>query len=285
MKTFWFPALVFALAVLVLLPSMKSVRAGQQVWGDMLYQFQCLPELDVMELRGLGTLGGQVQGMPMHRRKHVQSLHGIFSPRWYYSDSVERGFEREPAYFTCALSTGLVELIVLPEPLVEFSLLGGDWWRPTDNGTQSIAVTLRIAGRVILDDVPFYRCEDDAEISRLFYSAKGNGFSIKGRFGSLPGQQRTPPYDVKLSKETVVGFTIGRSDIVVQESAEPPTLAWIVRDGPLTAEDVYNSLLTTDPDPDRDGYACQYLGVDGLTPHRPPPAARPNASVDRRSPG
>ena len=275
-------AVLAAFSALTLLSSMKDARADVQVWGDMLYQFQCLPELDVVELRGLGALGERVQGMPMQRRKDLQAHHGIFSPRWYYSDSAERGFEREPTHFTCALSTGLVELIVLPEPTVEFSILGGDWWRPTDTETQSITVTLRIAGRVILDDVSFYRCEDDAEISRLFYFAEENHLSLKGRFGSLPGQQPTPPYDVKLSKDAVVGFDIEPHNIVVGESAAPPVLVWTIRRGPLTAADVYNPLLTSNPDPDRDGYACQYLGVDGLTPHRL--TAGPNASLDRRFP-
>lgn len=292
--TLLFAVLGLVVAVLALLAPTKGARADPIVWGDM-YQFQCVPELDVMELRAVSVRGKRAQRVADRPDKRLQDEHGFFSPRWYYSTGSEEDqndparvpnktndFVREPAHFNCALSAGLVELVILPEPLVVFAMSGGEWWKPVGDDIQSISVSLRIAGRLILDDIPFHRCEDDAGISRLFYNAAENRFSLKGWFGLLPGQEPRSS-DADRYRETTEEFMIDPDYITVPKPAEPPALPSTIRLGPLAVEDVYNPVLTSEPDPDQDGYACQYYGVDYLAPHRP--AIRPNAPVERHFPG
>ncbi len=281
-----FTVLAVAFGALALLAPTKDARADPIAWGDM-YQVQCIPELDVMELRAVSVRGKRAQRVADRPDKRLQDEHGLFSPRWYYSTGSEvdrndpervpnntNDFVRAPVRFSCTLSTGLVELVILPEPLVEFIVSGGEWWKPVGDDIQSISVSFRIAGRLILDDIPFHRCEDDAGISRLFYNAAENRFSLTGRFGLLPGREQ-PFSDADLYRQTTEEFLVDPDYITVPRPAQPPALPSTIRLGPLAVEDVYNPVLTSEPDPDQDGYACQYYGADYLTPHRP--AIRLNA--------
>lgn len=281
-----FAALACVLSTLAWFAPMKGAKADPIVWGDF-FQFQCVPELDVMELRAISVRGQKAQTAADRPDQHLQPRHNIFSPRWYYSTGSEEDrndlarvpnetndFVREPARFSCALSTGLAELVILPEPLVVFIVSGGEWWKPTGDDIQSISVSFRIDGRLILDDIPFHRCEDNAGISKLLYNAAEGRFELFGWFGFLPGQSQ-PPSEEDGHASTIIEFLIGPDYITVPRPAEPPALPSTIRLGPLTGEDVYNPPRTSEPDPDQDGYACQYYGVDYLSPHRP--AIRLNA--------
>ncbi len=280
-----FAVLVLVVAALALLAPTKDARADPIVWGDM-YQFQSGPDLDVMELRAVSIRGEKAQRVADRPDKRLLDEHGFFSPRWYYSTGSDvdqndparipnktNDFVREPLHFDCTLSAGLAELVILPEPLVIFIVSGDEWWKPVGEDFQSISVSFRITGRLILDDIPFHRWEDDAGISRLLYNAAENRFSLKGRFGLSPGQQQPVP-DAYRYRETTEELVIDPNYITIPRRAEPPALPSTIRLGLLAVEDVYRPVRTSEPDPDHYGYACQYYGVDYLAPHRP--AVRPN---------
>ncbi len=63
----------------------------------------------------------------------------------------------EPATFKCPLGVGPAELVLLPEPIEGYG--------------NSVAATLRIKGKVIVNDVPFHLCAHGGPITGLTYNA------------------------------------------------------------------------------------------------------------------
>lgn len=284
-------ALALILGALALIAPTRMAHAD---WWAEMYQVQCIPELDVLELRPFNVNSKiAVQAIIEQRNEPLEKQHGLYVPQWHYrfedaSEGVDSagavvfdpgGFFRWPARFTCQLSAGLVELVILPEPLTEI-------WHSDDGSLsgageriESISISLLVAGRLILDDISFLRCEDGARIFKFFYT--GGYFTLSGTFGQeQPTDGATPSRPIRPATKY---FWVGPALVDVNEGSgsSPPQNHQYAP--PLRAQDVLGPLPARIDEGEEDndeGYNCMYLGPDAPSPHRQP-AGPPGASWPR----
>lgn len=282
--------LALAVGALALIAPTKGARAD---WWAEMYQVQCIPELDVLELRPFDVNSKiAVQTIIEQRNERLEKQHGLYVPKWHYrfedaSEGVDStgavvfdpgGFFRWSARFTCELSAGLVELVILPEPLTEI-------WHSDDGSLsgagepmESISISLLVAGRLILDDISFRRCEDGARI--LNFSYTGRYFTLSGMFGQEQLTDHVAPSRPK--RRATKYFWVRPTLVDVEEGSgsSPPQVHQYAP--PLRAQEVLGPLPARIGEGEEDndeGYSCMYLGPDAPSPHRqpagPPGASRP----------
>lgn len=255
---------VAALGVLVLHAPM---RAAQADWWAELYQVQCIPELDVLELRPFHVNSEIAVHAVEQRNDRLEKEHGLFVPQWHYRDNDDSvrydfrgvlvnldGYVRWPARFDCPLSVGLVELIIYPEPLSDES----GW-------LESISVSMLVNDRLILHDIPFRRCEDNASIYELVY--EGGKFRLSGRFGWMAS--RIGDMSAKALRGGIKTFRVEAGPIEVSASYGNSSKLDLSRyTPPLMAEDVLNPAPPPHVRGEEESYHCEYRGPSGLTPYR-----------------
>lgn len=149
-----------------------------------LYQMTCLPALDLFEFRRLELWELDTRASVLNRhRRQFEKAYALYAAEWHMKfkgarPDVDSATSVEPKKFQCELSDGFVELIVRPEP------------RMTVFGV-SVSVTLLIAGRKIVNDLPFAACNIVDPISRVTYRSADRRLEFTGEFGGL----RTQPTD------------------------------------------------------------------------------------------
>jgi hypothetical protein len=132
---------------------------------------------------------------------------------------------------------------------------------------------------MILDDIPFRRCEDDAMISGFTY--EGGHLTLTGVFdqqrpidGATPRRPRRAATKYFFIKPRFVS-------VEVADASSPPELHTYAT--PLSALNVLGPVLARDNENLEEGYySCEYLGPDGATPHRQP--AGPSETTKPRFP-
>lgn len=258
-----FVALGLALGTLALLAPTKDARAD---WWAEMYQVQCIPELDVFELRPL-SVNSQIAVLAIEQRnEQLEKQHGLYVPSWHYRDDDDSvrydfqgkriypgGYVRWSARFICPLSVGLVELVILPEPLADEN----EW-------AESISISLLVNDRLILHDIPFRRCEDNAKLDEFVY--EGGNFRMSGRFrwmASMVGDA---------SKNAVRG---GFKNFRVEPGPINVTVDYGLSGhessrytAPLLAEDILNPAPPHHIRGEEEHYHCRYRAPGGLTPYR-----------------
>ncbi len=169
-----FGALALSLLAMLSLASPSPARADIQ---NDVFQVLCMPELDVLEVRELNILGEAAHKAIEESNEQLAKRYELYVPKWHGNlegDSDDPIFGIRPTRFECRLSPGLVELIILPEPL------------PSNfRNVYSIAVTLRVAGHLVIDDLPFFPCAVGGPISRLMFNAGEGYFTLDGQFGGI----------------------------------------------------------------------------------------------------
>ncbi|MGD9537025.1 MAG: hypothetical protein AB7P52_04645 [Alphaproteobacteria bacterium] len=216
---------VFTLLVAGGAALMAAGPARADISSDI-FQVLCMPELDVIEVRELWIQGETAFKAIERPNEQLKEAYGIYAPKWHDTRQLTWDDMRSTdlrTRFECRLSTGLVELTLLPEPLP-----------PHGWGVDaSIAVTLTVAGRMIVDDVPFALCENGGPITSLLYNATIDHLVLTGQFG---GKRPEPPY------AGLAGFTDIKRRFSVEPdglyAAEERSVGWRVRHGPLQATDI-----------------------------------------------
>jgi hypothetical protein len=239
------PLMALAIFVLVGLGSTGSLRA-QEFNSINVYQIVCIPELDLLEVRQLDFDGLDTPGRAIEHRRAIFEPRNLYSPHWHvrfnYYD-LDPDFGIEPTTFTCPLSSGLAELVVLPEPL------------PHRTVSISIAVTLRVGDRLIVDDVPFGHCVIEGPIVRLTYNAADRSLALEeGLNEPWSYSSRTfhndPFYPNRLT------FLVADTGL---RSLEPARVGWTVKAEPLRAVDIYSDFDEAERAGRADD-ACRYHG-------------------------
>ncbi len=150
-----------------------------------LYQMTCLPALDLFEFRRLELWDLDIRASVLTRqRNQLEKAYALYAAEWHMKfrgarPDVDSVTSVEPTKFQCELSGGLVELIVRPEPAL-LEILG-----------VSVSVPLQVAGRKIVNDVPFVAYNIVNPISRMIYRSADRRLEFTGEFGGL----RTQPTD------------------------------------------------------------------------------------------
>lgn len=112
--------------------ALASMVASHLTWIDpaqagprdafTVYRVICLSALDFFEIRQLEFESIDIRPKVIDRRKEeLQKIHGLYSPEWYVRLDVKPTnpeYGIKPKTFECPLSTGLAELVVLPEPFL-----------------------------------------------------------------------------------------------------------------------------------------------------------------------
>lgn len=176
-----FSALVIACVAILSSAAPRFARADIQ---NDVFQVLCMPELDVLEVREIRIHGETAAKAIARHDEHLVSNYHLYTPRWHANlegGSDHPNFGIRPTRFECRLSSGLAELVILPEP-VPYNLLHVD----------SIAVTLNLDGRTIVDDLPFFPCAVGGPITGLLYNATEGYITLDGRFGGVRPRSSDP---------------------------------------------------------------------------------------------
>lgn len=157
---------------------------------DRLYQIVCLPDLDFFEVRQLDFSGFDTPRRTDRGKKtNPAKRYNLYAPEWFadtaylwgpsYKDAPE-SYGIRPANFECSLRFGPAILTVLPEPFGRDEL--------------SIAVTLRVAGRLLVNDQEFEAC--GIFRNALSYRDVDRMLKIEGLFGRRVDNYRiAAPHD------------------------------------------------------------------------------------------
>lgn len=236
-------ALLLGLATIA---SAGTARAGM-LTPDSVYQVVCLPDLGLFEIRQLAFGGFETPALAIDRlEQRVEKSYGLYAPDWHvrYKDDImwmERVLGIDPVRFECRFGSNVAELVVLPEPL--------------ERGL-AIAVTLRVVGRLIVEDVPFQACRGGTTISRLSYRHDRPSVVLEGwAVASWPFRAKPE-----------AAFADTTATILVEPDNLRPiadhTLTWwTARPGPMTVNDIdydYAAYWTTGAK--GDFAACRYRG-------------------------
>lgn len=212
--------LAFLVGVLGSLAPARVARADIQ---NDIFQVLCMPELDVLEVRELDYNGETVYRAIKQRNENLVTRYGIYSPRWNVRSvpGPDRPLiEAGSARFECSLSSGLGELTVYAEPL------------PQSSGHFSIGISLRVAGRLLVDSVPFVLCRTGGPIRRFVYNAAEGYFTIEGRFGGL--RDRPSDATVPLKNDWRLFFVESGGISALNDQQ----LGWSYRPGALRSSDI-----------------------------------------------
>ena len=147
------------------------------VWADAathVFQVSCLPEINLFEIRDVGGTDeptGLFDGAELDLTGKAPVLyaperHVDLSGSPYQMEDVPANpnYGIHSTRFECRLRSVEIELIVFPEPA----------HRAQSDVVRDIAVTLRVAGHTLVDDVPFYPCEESGQ-SRAWCTRKTPG--------------------------------------------------------------------------------------------------------------
>ena len=265
-----FAVMVLALGALALLAPTKDARADW--WADM-YQVQCVPELDMLELRPF-NVNSKIATHAIEQRnkslephnERIEKEHNLYVPHWHYRDDDDSvrydlhgnriypgGMARWSARFTCKLSVGLVDLVILPEPLSDES----EWF-------ESISVSMLVNDRLILHDIPFRRCEDNAAIYALVY--QGGNFLLSGRFGWMASVVGDASKNA--TRSGLKSFRVEPGPIDVAADYGLSAHESSRNTAPLLADDILNPVPPHHARGEEENYHCWYRSPGGLTPYR-----------------
>lgn len=167
------PALGLALGLLIAaLGAAPPAPAGDLLPPPEIYQVLCAPEIDLIEVRRLDVAPETAREVVARRDEKLAAANNLYVPDWHAHldrDSNDPGYGIEPTTFKCPLGIGPAELVLLPEPIEGLG--------------NSLAVTLKIKGKLIVDDVPFRLCAHGGPITGLTYSGYTERIMLDGRFG------------------------------------------------------------------------------------------------------
>ena len=202
-----------------------SPRTAQPSNPYDLYQFVCLPKLDLVELRLIGFFGEIRQGSIGIRNEHLEQAYGIFGPHWLADpdpDPKADGMDpaSQPVRFTCALASGPVEIEVKAVPDGRYSL--------------AIAVTVSTSDRKLVEELCLSCCafcDNENAIKRLSYDDRSGSLTLYGEFLREPRNLSVagPIYDPYRR------FFIETDGI---RAADPEATGWTRRQSALTAHDI-----------------------------------------------
>lgn len=156
----------------LLLAAIGAARAEDPTaTAPEIYQVMCLPELDVVKVRRLDVAPETAREMVARRDEKLAAANNLYVPGWHANpdhDPTDPGYGIEPTTFKCQLGIGPAELVLLPEPIAGVG--------------NSLAVTLKVKNKVIVDDVPFRLCAQNGPIIGLTYDAYTERIMLDGRF-------------------------------------------------------------------------------------------------------
>ncbi len=167
----------FVLIALALVPMSRAARADAQT---NVFQISCLPQIKLFEIRHIGVFDkpkGLVAG-PFHDLTNKGYV--LYAPYWAYYQLNKPLNERDeprvasPTGFECRLGAYTLELFVAP--------ISSGRYR---GNVEDVLVSLSIAGRWMVDNVPFARCEDRGPITRLAFEGDQHAITFEGRFGGV----------------------------------------------------------------------------------------------------
>lgn len=161
--------LAFLVAALGTLEPSRAARADIQ---NDVFQVLCMPELDVLEVRQLDVTQEAARRFIKQHDQAIADARHLYVPDWHARldvDPADPSYGIVPTRFDCPLASGPAELVILPEPIPELG--------------NSIAVTLRVNGKIVVDDVPFILCAKGGPITGLTYVASMTGLIVAGNFG------------------------------------------------------------------------------------------------------
>ncbi len=151
-----------------------------------IYQVLCLAELDVIEVRRLDIAPETAREFIARRDQAMADADKLYVPDWHARLDLEPTdplYGIEPTTFKCPLTIGPAELVLLPEPVEGYG--------------NSLAVTLTVNGKLIVDDVPFRLCATGGPITRLTYNAHIESIELTGQFSGarLTGAESESVFD------------------------------------------------------------------------------------------
>ncbi len=164
----------------------RPALAGDLLPPPEIYQVLCLAELDVIEVRRLDVAPETAREVVARHDEALAAANNLYVPDWHaHLDRApnEPGYGIAPTIFKCKFSVGPAELVLLPEPIEEHA--------------NSIAVTLKLKNKVIVDDVPFRLCAHGGPITRLIYHAAEEYVFLEGSFRSY--QSASPEAQASLA--------------------------------------------------------------------------------------
>jgi len=186
----WLIGVLFAFSAVALISVSRTAWAEP---GTAIFQISCLPGVDFFEVRRL-TVSDEPTGLFDGAELDLSDRgYALYAPERHadFSGSefpVAEGVLENPNYgihptrFTCRLRTDAIELVMLPEPSPRFN----------DILVNDIAVTLRIADRLLIGDVPFNPPESKGPITRLTYDGEIRELRLYGKFGKIWPDQISP---------------------------------------------------------------------------------------------
>jgi hypothetical protein len=237
-------ALVLGLGLLV--AAGGAARAQSVEPPPEIYEVRCFAKAEVIEVRRLEVTPETVREVVARHDEALAARNHLYIPGWHAHLDVKPsapGYGIEPKPHTCPSHAGRVELLILPEPL--FKQL-------------SISVTLSVAGRLIVDDLPFDVCQSGGGIVRMRFNGKDASLTFWGAFSGHTAQARTPvdPVDDRQRR-----FVIEPAGI---RTLDQWALRWTVRDRPLVHIDIdyVGSGYDSSHFHQRGSYlgACRYVG-------------------------
>lgn len=176
--------------MLIALAFIHMSRAAQADPATHVFQISCLPEVDLFEVRSLtgsyeptGVFDGDEfdltgKGYVLYAPERHADFSGSPFP-------IAEGINENPNYgihstrFECRLHTDSIELVVWPDPSVDLAV-------------NNIAVTLRVSGRLWVEDLPFNPHEDRGPITSLVYDGEIKEVIFNGKFGGIWPKQMSP---------------------------------------------------------------------------------------------
>ncbi len=178
----WVIGIALMLTILALLPMSRAARADAQT---QVFLVSCLPGANLFEIRDIGSFdepSGLVAGST---HDLTEKVHALYSPAWAYyrpdipsdvqEETIDLEFMLHVTYFECRLTANAVKLTIVP-------VFSG---REYGGAVRDIRVSLRIADRWVVENVPFAPCEDRGPITRLAYEGDHWSVSFEGRFGGV----------------------------------------------------------------------------------------------------
>lgn len=135
-----------------------------------IYQVMCLAELVVIEVRRLDVAPATAREVVVRRDEAMAAANQLYIPDWHAHldrDSNDPSYGIEPTTFKCPFGIGPAELVLLPEPIEGYG--------------NSLAVTLKVNGKLIVDDVPFRLCAQGGPIRRFLYNIAEEFITLEGR--------------------------------------------------------------------------------------------------------
>jgi hypothetical protein len=125
----------------------------------------------VIEVRRLDVAPETAREVVARHDEKLAAANDLYIPDWHARldrDSTDPSYGIEPTTVTCRFAVGPAELVLRPEPIEGYG--------------SSLAVTLKLKGKLIVDDVPFRLCARGGPITGLTYNAHAEQIVLVGRF-------------------------------------------------------------------------------------------------------